>query len=154
MLFSLRFLTSGNTFNSHLSLIQYFECPNTSKCLFRIVIYNFLPPQCRVQMKMVMTSKNSTLLWYCCISHLMYYTYRLYSVVHGNWSAWGAWSSCSETCGSAVMTRNRSCSSPPPANGGVRYLRFACASDWPINSRHFIKPWIISVIIYSDRGIV
>jgi hypothetical protein len=30
------------TGNSDLSLIQYFEC--TSKCLFSIVIYNFLPP--------------------------------------------------------------------------------------------------------------
>jgi hypothetical protein len=48
----------------------------------------------------------------------MYYTCRLYSIVHGKWGAWGAWSSCSGTCGSAVMTRYRSCNSPPPANGG------------------------------------
>ena len=48
----------------------------------------------------------------------MYYTHRLYSIVHGNWGAWGAWSTCSETCGSGVLTRYRSCNSPPPANGG------------------------------------
>jgi hypothetical protein len=67
---------------------------------------------------MVMTSIKSALLWYSCISNLMYYTYRFYSIVHGNWSAWGAWSSCSETCGSGILTRYRSCSNPAPANGG------------------------------------
>jgi hypothetical protein len=39
-------------------------------------------------------------------------------IVLGNWGAWGAWSTCSETCGSGVLTRYRSCNSPPPANGG------------------------------------
>ena len=48
----------------------------------------------------------------------MYYTYRLYSIVHGNWGAWGAWSSCSETCGNGISTRYKSCNSPAPAHGG------------------------------------
>ena len=45
----------------------------------------------------------------------MYYTYRLYSIVITDWDEWGAWSTCSKTCGSGILTRYRSCP-PPPAN--------------------------------------
>ncbi|XP_044164585.1 SCO-spondin-like isoform X4 [Acropora millepora] len=38
--------------------------------------------------------------------------------VHGGWSSWGAWGSCSKTCGSGYQDRHRSCTSPVPAYGG------------------------------------
>ncbi|KAL1492641.1 hypothetical protein ABEB36_010871 [Hypothenemus hampei] len=38
--------------------------------------------------------------------------------IHGGWSDWSAWSSCSATCGSAVKTRFRTCTNPAPAFGG------------------------------------
>ncbi|XP_059051701.1 semaphorin-5A [Achroia grisella] len=38
--------------------------------------------------------------------------------VHGGWSAWSAWSECSGTCGIAVKSRRRACSSPAPRHHG------------------------------------
>ncbi|XP_037928566.1 semaphorin-5A-like, partial [Teleopsis dalmanni] len=38
--------------------------------------------------------------------------------VHGGWTEWSAWSSCSQTCGVAIKTRRRSCGNPKPAHGG------------------------------------
>ena len=34
-----------------MSLIQYLQCPNTSKCVFLIVFNNFMTIECRVQVK-------------------------------------------------------------------------------------------------------
>ena len=38
--------------------------------------------------------------------------------MNGGWTGWSSWSDCSATCGSGLMIRQRSCSSPQPANGG------------------------------------
>ncbi|XP_022080242.1 SCO-spondin-like isoform X2 [Acanthaster planci] len=36
----------------------------------------------------------------------------------GNWAQWTEWSPCSKTCGFGIKTRERTCSDPPPTNGG------------------------------------
>lgn len=38
--------------------------------------------------------------------------------MHGNWTSWGDWSTCSVTCGSGVHMRTRSCTNPTPLHGG------------------------------------
>eukprot|EP00112_Aurelia_sp_Birch-Aquarium-sp1_P018684 Seg4492.1 transcript_id=Seg4492.1/GoldUCD/mRNA.D3Y31 product=Coadhesin protein_id=Seg4492.1/GoldUCD/D3Y31 len=38
--------------------------------------------------------------------------------VHGKWSSFGAYGSCSKKCGGGVMYRYRSCTNPKPAHGG------------------------------------
>uniref|UniRef100_A0A3Q2QHI6 SCO-spondin n=1 Tax=Fundulus heteroclitus TaxID=8078 RepID=A0A3Q2QHI6_FUNHE len=38
--------------------------------------------------------------------------------VHGHWSGWTEWSECDALCGGGVRQRNRTCSAPPPKNGG------------------------------------
>lgn len=40
------------------------------------------------------------------------------SVTNGGWSEWGNWGRCSQTCGSGSQTRSRTCTNPPPSNGG------------------------------------
>ncbi|XP_068160698.1 SCO-spondin [Antennarius striatus] len=38
--------------------------------------------------------------------------------VDGYWSEWSEWSECDVQCGGGVRQRNRTCSAPPPKNGG------------------------------------
>ncbi|XP_039903038.1 SCO-spondin-like [Simochromis diagramma] len=38
--------------------------------------------------------------------------------VNGHWSEWTEWSECDAHCGGGVRQRNRTCSAPPPKNGG------------------------------------
>lgn len=43
-------------------------------------------------------------------------------LVHGSWSSWSGWTSCSHVCGTGSQERSRSCSRPAPSNGG-RYCQ-------------------------------
>ena len=38
--------------------------------------------------------------------------------VNGRWSSWSAWTKCSKACGNGTKTRLRTCTNPPPMNGG------------------------------------
>ncbi|XP_057363933.1 hemicentin-1 isoform X3 [Manis pentadactyla] len=38
--------------------------------------------------------------------------------IHGNWSPWSGWGTCSRTCDGGQMRRYRACDDPHPSNGG------------------------------------
>jgi hypothetical protein len=39
--------------------------------------------------------------------------------IDGEWSEWSAWSACSVPCASGTQSRTRTCTNPPPSNGGA-----------------------------------
>lgn len=44
--------------------------------------------------------------------------------INGGWTNWSNWSNCSKECGGGSQTRTRSCTNPPPQNGGA-----SCVGD-------------------------
>lgn len=39
--------------------------------------------------------------------------------VHGGWSGWGEWTTCTEPCGTGEQLRERLCDNPAPSHGGA-----------------------------------
>ncbi|XP_078597525.1 cartilage intermediate layer protein 2-like [Branchiostoma floridae x Branchiostoma japonicum] len=39
-------------------------------------------------------------------------------LIHGMWSTWMAWSTCSQSCGGGTQLRQRQCNNPAPSSGG------------------------------------
>ena len=51
-------------------------------------------------------------------SKLINFLFCRYNVVHGGWSSWSGWTSCTQSCGTGSQERSRTCTSPPPRYGG------------------------------------
>nr|XP_022331025.1 coadhesin-like [Crassostrea virginica] len=55
--------------------------------------------------------------------------------VNGQWSGWSGFSLCSTTCGPGAQIRKRTCTQPPPSNGGS-----SCVGDETESVQCQIKP--------------
>ncbi|XP_078382400.1 ectin-like [Oculina patagonica] len=54
----------------------------------------------------------------------------------GGYSHWGRWSVCSDSCDGGIKYRSRSCTNPPPANGGRDCWRLGSPVDSQICNMH------------------
>ena len=43
--------------------------------------------------------------------------------IHGGYTAWSVWGTCSKECGGGIKRRTRNCTSPEPKNGGLNCTR-------------------------------
>ena len=76
--------------------------------------------------------------------------------VDGGLSQWGKWGECSQTCGNGTRSRSRSCTSPPPLNGGRECQGTTmdvspCYNDEPCGNINFCdKTWIFLFLIHRN----
>jgi len=56
----------------------------------------------------------------CCVYTRQQYSTLLvwFAIVNGGWSSW-TWDPCSVTCGQGTQMGTRTCTNPPPSNGGA-----------------------------------
>ncbi|XP_078346432.1 neuropilin-2-like [Oculina patagonica] len=72
--------------------------------------------------------------------------------VNGGYSDWGSYGICSKTCGAGVQTRKRTCTNPPPANGGEDCSGLGPESSTrECNNQECQKSWT-KVGCYQNRG--
>ncbi|XP_056001828.1 coadhesin-like [Ostrea edulis] len=55
--------------------------------------------------------------------------------IHGGWSSWSGYGSCTRSCGSGTRSRSRSCTNPAPAHGG-NTCSGSSTSSQSCNSHH------------------
>ncbi|XP_048587507.1 hemicentin-1 isoform X2 [Nematostella vectensis] len=73
--------------------------------------------------------------------------------VDGKWSTWADWTVCSRSCGGGVQYRTRTCTSPPPSDGGRE-----CLGDETVSSvcqtQKCVDLKAVDVAFASVRGLV
>lgn len=52
------------------------------------------------------------------ISYHIHFLLTCLIQVDGNFTVWGPWAPCSQTCGNGTQSRYRNCTNPPPQHGG------------------------------------
>ncbi|KAM9324527.1 hemicentin-1 [Gastrophryne carolinensis] len=73
-------------------------------------------------LKIVAARKEDTSMYECSATNIMGTVVSKFSFtvqVHGRFSEWLPWQSCSASCGQGVQKRMRLCNNPAPANGGL-----------------------------------
>ena len=61
---------------------------------------------------------------------------------HGGYTGYGAWGTCSATCGNGTQTRRRNCSAPYPKYGGASCSRLGSATETQ-SCVHYRTEWVV-----------
>lgn len=56
-------------------------------------------------------------------------TFPFLLAIDGNYTEWSEWSECNVICGGGVHSRSRTCTNPPPKNGGNNCEGLGPAND-------------------------
>jgi len=81
-----------------------------------------------VRTKWCLVSKHlhTQLLFKNTFSHVVLFTEHIYypcpfitSPVDGGWTSWDQWSTCTQSCGDGMISRERTCTNPVPVFGGL-----------------------------------